>query len=85
VSDAETGVVVLISLSVICAVAAHALIRRPVAAAPAASLLFHVAAATHLGYVDKFAPVTFVYGVIYGSVIALLVGLPFRLLRRRDA
>lgn len=85
-SEAATGIVVLIVLSALCAVVAHALIRRPMVAAAvaavAASLLFQVAVMVRLGYVDPFVPIAFVFGGWWAFVVAVLVGLPFRWGRR---
>ncbi len=85
-SEGATGMVLLIVLSVLCAAVAHALIRRPMAAAAgaavAASLLFQLAVTARLGHVEKFAAIAFVYGWFWAFVVALLVGLLFRLGRR---
>lgn len=85
-NEAVTGIVVLIGVSVLCALIAHALIRHllvaAAVAAPVASLLVLIAETVHLGYMDPFAPLAFmpIAGLAFG--IAVLVGLPFHLRRR---
>ena len=77
-SAAATGIVALVSISVVCAVLAHLLIRRMIVAAFVASLiasfLFQIAATIHLGHMDKFVLIAFVVGAFWAFLIGLVVG-----------
>jgi hypothetical protein len=86
-SEGAIGLIVLVSLSVVAAVVSHMLVRRYLLAAACgalvADILFQVAAFVHLGHLDPFILIAFVVagGLAFG--IALVVGLPFRFMRRR--
>jgi hypothetical protein len=86
-SEPVTGIIVLLSLSVVAAMVSHLLMRSYLLAALsgalAASILFQVANYVHLGHLDPFAMVAFVFGGGIAFVIGLVVGVPFRLLRSR--
>ncbi len=86
-SEGAIGLIVLVSLSVVAAVVSHLLVRRYVLAAACGALvadvLFQIAACMHLGYLDPFILIAFVVAGGLAFSIGLVVGLPFRLMRRR--
>ncbi|MFT3897623.1 MAG: hypothetical protein QM719_07990 [Thermomonas sp.] len=88
-ADSNSGLFVLAAISVLCAVIVHWRVRRylpaTIISAFAAALLFQLAAAWQLGYVDSFAPVAFVVSLLITTIIGLVVGLLFRASRRSSS
>jgi hypothetical protein len=84
--EGQTAILIFVSLSVVCAVISHAFVRRywraAVIAALVTSLLLQIVNTIHLGHLDPFAPIAFIFGVIYAFVIGMLVGLPFQHFRQ---
>ena len=85
-ADTSLGLFVLGVISVLCAVIAHWRVKRyllaTIISSLAAALLFQLAAAWQLGYVDSFAPVAFVVSLLVTTIIGLVVGLLFHVSRR---
>ena len=88
-SEGEQGMLVLAIASVGSAIVVHAFIRNYLKActiaAVVATIVFQVAAYVHLGHLDPFAIVALVVGGAVAFVAALVVGLPYRVVRSRNA
>jgi hypothetical protein len=88
-TEAWTGISILIGLSVVIAFIFHwwsnAYVNASLSAAFVASLLFQLFDYLKEGYFNKFALVGFIFGAFYSCVIAFMVGLPFFILRRRSS
>ena len=86
-SEGDQGLLVLAVVSVGSALLFHALVRSYAKAsglaAVVAAIVFEVAASIHLGHVDPFALVGLVTGGAVALVVALLIGIPFRIARAK--
>jgi hypothetical protein len=83
------GLLAFIAMSIVCATVCHALMHRYALAvaisAFATSGLFLVLV-THIdGRTDPLILGAFIFCMLYGSVIGLIVGVPFAVYRRRHA
>ena len=86
-TEAQTGIFMLLVISVVVAFFAHALIRKfflsflvaCIASAIIASVLFQVAAYLHIGYLDPFFPIAMVISCAIAFGIAAAVGLVVRM------
>lgn len=80
--EALTGLLVLLSVSVVSAVAWHWRVARypraAVGGASTAAAAFQVLAALHAGYFDPFWPIALVISFFPALIVSLLVGLPWR-------
>ena len=86
-SEAATGIFVLSATGIIVSLTMHAVVRRYVLAtivsATVTTIVFQVLAYVHVGYLDPFFPIAVVVGWFYAGAIAGVVGIPFRLARKR--
>ena len=87
-TELATSIILLVGISVACAVVAHALIQRlwvaAAIAAPVSSVLVLMVEALHLGHMDPFAPFAFVPVAALAFGVAVAIGLPFQWSRRHD-
>ena len=85
--EGTQGIIILILISVIVALATHGLLRRFWAASALAAIIstsaFNALATIRQGYLDKFFLIAFLVGGLYAFVISVVIGLVFRLVRRR--
>lgn len=76
------GILLLLGVTVVAALASHALIRKYLVASLVAAFLSVVAFQglnyAHLGYVDPFLPVAVVLSAAICFILSLAIGLPFR-------
>lgn len=86
-NEGTQGLLVLAVAAVGSAILFHSFVRSYAKAsglaAVCAAIVFEVAASIHLGHVDPFALVGLVTGGAVALVVALLVGIPFRVVRAR--
>jgi hypothetical protein len=86
-SEGDQGLLVLAVASIGSALLFHSLVRSYAKAsglaAVVATIVFQVAATIHLGHVDPFALVALVTGGAVALIVALLIGIPFRVVRAR--
>lgn len=86
-SEGALGLLVLLTVAVVTAVASHWVLRSfPVAtllATTTAVALFQVVAFAHLGYLDPFFMVAVATSSVVCFVVSLLVGWVFVVMRRR--
>ncbi|MBI3815361.1 MAG: hypothetical protein HY279_12980 [Nitrospinae bacterium] len=87
-SESTQGIVVLIFTSVVVSFFVHALVRSFVAAcfisAAIALVVFQFFAYLHIGYLDPFFVIALFTGGVAAYIVALFVGLPFLLYRRKQ-
>ena len=85
--EKTTGMVVFYVTSIVTAIVCHLAIRRfliaSAAAAVIATILFQFFAYLQLGYLDKFFLIAVMFGGARSFIIAIVVGVPFWLWRRR--
>lgn len=76
------GLLLLLGVTVVAALASHALIGKYLVASLVAAFLsvvaFQALSYAHLGYVDPFLPVAVVLSAAICFVLSLAIGLPFR-------
>ncbi len=86
-SEGALGMIVFCTITLVISAGAHTKIRdyvvASVVAAPISCALFILAAYLQLGYLDPFFPIIFMFGSCYALGIAFIVGIPFRLGRRK--
>jgi hypothetical protein len=86
-SEADQGLLVLAVASVGSAILFHSFVRSYAKAsglaAVVAAIVFQVAASIHLGHIDPFALIGLVTGGLFALVVALVVGIPFQVVRAR--
>ena len=85
-SEGAVGLLVLLTLSVVVALAAHSWSRRYGLASflsGVVSIVLFLAIVVSRGDADAFIAIAAIVGAGYSIVIALLVGLPFLYLRSR--
>lgn len=82
------GILILLGITVVTALASHALIRTYLAASLVAAFVSVVAFQglnyAHLGYVDPYLPIAVVVSAVICFVLSLAIGLPFRRKRLRQ-
>jgi small basic protein len=82
------GLIIFISIAIICSLVIHyyssSYLFSTVVAAFFSSIIFQIADYFHRGYFDKFALVAFIFGGLYAWGISLIVGLPFKLIRKKS-
>jgi Kef-type K+ transport system membrane component KefB len=85
-SEGTSGLLILAGIAMSSAVLWHWLVPRYIAAVVGATITaaaaFQYVAYLHLGYFDPFFLVAIITSSVMAAVIALLVGLPFRAVRR---
>ena len=85
-SEGTAGLVILAAIAMASALLWHWLVPRYIAAVVGATITtataFQFVAYLHLGYLDPFFLVAMITSSMMAAVIALLVGLPFRAVRR---
>ena len=83
------AIVLVVGIAIVSALVSHFLSRAyseaSVWSALVASFLFQLASYIEGGFVEPFFLVTIVTGTLFALVIALLVGIPFWVYRRRHA
>jgi hypothetical protein len=86
-SDATLGLVVQLGLTVAASLFCHwwskAYLPASIISAVTANVLFQVFDYLHEGHFNKFALVGFTFGTLYSFIVALLIGLPFLIYRKR--
>lgn len=86
-SEGAVGLGILVGITVVVSSICHFLITRYVIASMLAALvsivLFLWVATIRLGHVDSFIAIAFVVGGIYSFGMALVVGIPFLIRRRK--
>lgn len=87
-SEADKGMLVLCVTAVVVSAASHAIIHRYALASVVASVVWSVLflcyAYIMIGYLGPFFPIAFVVGGAYSFGIALVVGIPYRVRRRKS-
>jgi ethanolamine utilization microcompartment shell protein EutS len=85
-TEAQTGIAVLLATSAVVSIVVHQRERRIVRAvllsSGVATVSFQVLAALHLGYVDPFFPIALVVGGAIAAFVSTLVGTVFTLYRQ---
>ncbi len=88
-SEGLEGILLLLGVTVVAALASHALIAKYLVASLVAAFLsvaaFQGLNYAHLGYVDPFLPVAVVLSAAICFVLSLAIGLPFRRKRLEQA
>lgn len=88
-SEATVGLILLIILAILSALAAHTFIRRAMRAsalaAVCASALFNIAATVHQGHPDALLLAGLFFCWVFAFAIAYVIGIPFRIVRHRRA
>ena len=78
-SEGAIGIIILVSISVVTAVAVHLFLHRYFSASLVAAVLsnaiFQFLAYLHVGYLDPFLPIALLVGGALAYAIALIVGL----------
>lgn len=86
-SDATFGLILQVTLTVIASVICHWLTEKYLVASAVAALIanvmFQIADYMHQEYLNKFALVGFIFGSFYSFAVALVVGIPFWIMRKR--
>jgi hypothetical protein len=86
-TEAWVGLTIQVGLTAVTALACHwwskAYIQASLAAAVISNLLFQTFDYLKEGHFNKFALVGFTFGTFYSFLIALVIGLPFVIFRRR--
>jgi len=84
--EGTQGLLILISISIVCSLIIHSVYRNYWVSAHIAAIistiLFQIADFVHRGYLDKFALIALIVGGFYAWLISLLVGFPFKFVRK---
>jgi hypothetical protein len=87
VDEGTLGLVILVGLSLLASLASHAFVKGYLTAAIVstlmANLLFQIFAYFRIGFLDPFFLVALLIGSLISLGIALLIGLPFWIRRKR--
>ena len=87
-SEAAVGMLVLCVTAVVVSATFHIIVRRyalaSIAAAVVSSVLFQCFAYIHAGHLDPFFLIAFIVGGALAFGIALIVGIPFLVRRRKS-
>lgn len=87
-SESAVGMLVLCVTTIVVSVLLHAFVRRyPIAcivSAVTSTVLFQCFAYMHAGHLDPFFPIALVVGGALAYGIALIVGIPFLVRRRKS-
>ena len=85
-SEGAIGIIILIAISVITAVAVHLFLRRYFSASLIAAVLsnaiFQFIAYLHIGYLDPFWPISLLAGGALSFAVSLMAGLIIQAYRR---
>jgi len=86
-TDAWVGLTMQVGLTVVIALACHwwtkSYVVTSLVAAVVSNFLFQTFDYLREGHFNKFALVGFTFGTFYSFIIALLIGLPFVIYRRK--
>ncbi len=86
-SDATFGLILQVTLTVIASVICHWLTEKYLVASAVAALIanvmFQISVYMRAEYLNKLALVAFIFGCVYSFVVALVVGIPFWIMRKR--
>lgn len=86
-SEGEIGIILLVGIGIISSLLAHAIIKNLTKAcilsSVSASMIFCIAAEIHKP--DPLILIAFFMGVIYCSIISIIIGWLFNLIRKRNS
>ena len=85
--EGTQGIIVLVLTSLVVAATTHWLVRSfwlaCLISAFGSTIVFNILATIHQGHLDKFFLVAFIFGGVCAFIISAVVGLAFKLLRRK--